>query len=127
MEYLPTALLGVNEVNGPALSTASGIESQTIRSYPIHSVHEADGGFLLVMGVPPVIIHFDRIFPYKPSIYRGTPRDYGNLHLAPDASRLPGPVHPGNCFMPGLCASWYLRGPWFGMAEFFQQIWGGGP
>ena len=30
------------------------------------------------MGVPPVIIHFCRIFPYQPSSYWGTPHGYGN-------------------------------------------------
>ena len=29
----------------------------------------------LVMGVPPVIIHFHGMFPYKPSINRGTPME----------------------------------------------------
>ena len=33
-----------------------------------------------VIGVPPVIIHFSRIFPHTPSIF-GFPHDYGNLQL----------------------------------------------
>ena len=37
-------------------------------------------GVSIVMGVPPVLIHFNGIFSYKPSSYGGTPI-YGNLHL----------------------------------------------
>ena len=33
-----------------------------------------------VIGVPPVIIHFNRIFPYKPSSYGGTPI-LGNVQI----------------------------------------------
>ena len=32
------------------------------------------------IGVPPVIIHFNGMFPHKPTVL-GCPHDYGNVHL----------------------------------------------
>ena len=33
------------------------------------------------MGVPPILIHLNRISLYKPSSYWGNPHDYGNPHI----------------------------------------------
>ena len=38
------------------------------------------------------------------------PSDPSATAASPDASRLPGPVHFGHRFLPGLSASWHLRG-----------------
>ena len=57
--------------------------------------HPSHGGFRFVMGVPPVIIHLNRIFHEKPSMCMhfnrnfndinhpaiGVPPSYGNLHI----------------------------------------------
>ena len=44
------------------------------------------------IGVPPVLIHFDAIIPYKPSIL-GVPHDYGNLQIERFAAMWSNPQH----------------------------------
>ena len=41
------------------------------------------------MGVPPVIIHVHRIFPDKPSSYRGTPMTSWKPHISHQKNKKP--------------------------------------
>ena len=59
------------------------------------------------IGVPPVLIHLNGIFPYKPSSYGGT-SIYGNAHIVTLACQRVQPVQSSSSIFPRLISSFLL-------------------